>query len=167
MDDGVVLTTTSGRLSAAEVSSTEEVNRAAPEDIIKTRPGPNLVGAECGRLATRSQSSLVRTTRTLRGTAKFPSDRAGHHDPGKSGHAPTDTCPFTEGNHKSLGCLAITLYQNEQDKISGHTRVPPPHPMLECTARSCSVTLRVHPHNNHYGDRRACRNARQVHDNFT
>ena len=72
MDEGVVSTTgTSGRFSAAEVSSREGANRAAPGDINQNSYRvPNLVGVERGPVATRSQSSLVRTARILRGTVQ-------------------------------------------------------------------------------------------------
>ena len=71
MDEGVVSTTgTSEHLSAVVVSSREGANRAAPGDIITTRAVPNLVGVERGPVATRSQSSLVRTARILRGTVQ-------------------------------------------------------------------------------------------------
>ena len=60
---------------------------------IKT--GPKSVVGERGPVATKSQSSLVRTTRALRGTVTSPSDSANHLEKEKSGCVPTNTCPFT------------------------------------------------------------------------
>ena len=134
----------------------------AAQDKIKTRPAPTLVGAECGPVTTRSQSNLVRTTRTLRGTAKFPSDRASHHDPGKSGLAPADTCPFAEGKHLKHFCVLKWRRQGQQPHEC--PTAPPDagvYRTLVLSHTTCSLTQPPR------WRQTCCPNAKRVHDNGT
>ena len=139
MDEGVVSTTgSSGRLSAA-VSSREGANGAVPGD------KKNSYRSQLGRRRMWTSGDKITVQ-----PSPYPSHLAWNCEVSlrerkssrsrkiwMSSHRYSS---ITEGKHsKSLLCLAIALYQNEQDKMNSHTRVP--------------------PHGNHYGDRCACRNS--------